>query len=264
MEREIELDMFEDFLEIGQDTIEKCVISKNDIAIVGLSVRAGAADSAETLWSALSNGEDLTAEIPYHRAADADAFARFLGRTPGNYVHQSYLQQIDRFSPSFFHIPPKDAALIDPAQRLFMQTAWRALEDAGISKSSLDGSDTGVFVGYTPSPESYSELLSQSDPEYADRAVSGKVNSMIASRLSYYLNLRGPAIMVDTACSSSLVAVHLACNSLRSGECQTAIVGGVKYTLLPEKAGRSGEITVASADGRTRTFDVNADGTNPG
>lgn len=147
MEREIELDMFEDFLEIGQDTIEKCVISKNDIAIVGLSVRAGAADSAETLWSALSNGEDLTAEIPYHRAADADAFARFLGRTPGNYVHQSYLQQIDRFSPSFFHIPPKDAALIDPAQRLFMQTAWRALEDAGISKSSLDGSDTGVFVG---------------------------------------------------------------------------------------------------------------------
>ena len=264
MEREIELDMFEDFLEIGQDTIEKCVISKNDIAIVGLSVRAGAADSAETLWSALSNGEDLTAEIPYHRAADADAFARFLGRTPGNYVHQSYLQQIDRFSPSFFHIPPTDAALIDPAQRLFMQTAWRALEDAGISKSSLDGSDTGVFVGYTPSPESYSELLSQSDPEYADRAVSGKVNSMIASRLSYYLNLRGPAIMVDTACSSSLVAVHLACNSLRSGECQTAIVGGVKYTLLPEKAERSGEITVASADGRTRTFDVNADGTNPG
>ncbi|MBR6826283.1 MAG: KR domain-containing protein [Oscillospiraceae bacterium] len=234
------------------------------IAIIGLSAMAGHAQNAQELWEALCRGDHFVRPFPEGRKEDADAFVRYLGLEPYEYAEQSYLDRIDEFSPSFFHIPPKDAALLDPAQRLFLMTAWRALQDGGFTKEKLSGSDTGVYVGYTTSEHQYSTILSKSNPEYGDRALSGTVNSIIASRLSYFLNLRGPAVMVDTACSSSLVAVHLACNAIRSGECSMAVAGGVKYTLIPERAGDSGELTVNSRDGHTRTFDKDSDGTNGG
>ncbi len=264
MDRDINFDMLEELFEIDDDLIGENSDTVGDIAIVGLAVKAGQADNAEELWQALCNAEELTAQMPQARAEDADAFARYLGKNETQYIAQSYLKQIDQFSPSFFHIPPKDAALIDPAQRLFLLTAFRALEDAGLSKKTLANSQTGVFVGYTSNPNSYSELLAESDPEFGDRAIAGKVNSIIAGRISYYLDLKGPAVMIDTACSSSLVAVHMACNSIRNGECDMAIAGSVKYTLLPLKTDDQGEISVTSANGQTRTFDINSDGTNPG
>ena len=234
------------------------------IAVVGMDLMAGHAHDANELWEALCRGDNFVRPLPEERKADADAFARFLGMEAADYAEQSYLDRVDEFCPSFFHIPPKDAALLDPAQRLFLHSAWRALEDAGLSKQRLSGSDTGVFVGYTAPDHQYSKILAKADPEYADRALSGTVNSIIASRLSYYLNLRGPAVMIDTACSSSLVAVHLACNAIRAGDCSMAVVGTVKYSLIPERRGDSSEITVTSRDGQTRTFDMESDGTNGG
>ncbi len=235
-----------------------------DIAVVGMDLTVGHAHNAHELWEALCRGDHFIRPLPEERKADADAFARFLGMELADYAEQSYLDRVDEFCPSFFHIPPKDAALLDPAQRLFLRCAWRAIEDAGLSKQRLSGSDTGVFVGYTAPEHQYSKILAKSREEYADRALSGTVNSIIASRLSYYLNLRGPAVMVDTACSSSLVAVHLACNALRAGDCSIAVAGTVKYSLIPERAGDSSEITVNSRDGQTRTFDLESDGTNGG
>lgn len=259
----MQLDEFDDLFQMTFDE-DPSTKDSEDIAVVGLSVMAGQAHNASELWEALCRGDHFVRPFPDGRKEDADAFARFILGENFDYAEQSYLDRVDEFCPSFFHIPPKDAALLDPAQRLFLQTAWRALEDAGLSKQRLSGSNTGVFVGYTTSEHQYSTILSKSDPEYSDRALSGTVNSIIASRLSYYLNLRGPAVMVDTACSSSLVAVHLACNSLRSGDCSVAVVGSVKYSLIPEKAGDSGEVTVNSRDGHTRTFDQDSDGTNGG
>ncbi len=238
--------------------------SGEEIAVVGMDLMAGHAHNAGELWEALCRGDSFVRPLPEERKGDADAFARFLGMEISDYAEQSYLDRVDGFCPSFFHIPPKDAALLDPAQRLFLRVAWRALEDAGLSKHRLSGSDTGVFVGYTAPEHQYSKILANSDPEYADRALSGTVNSIIASRLSYYLNLRGPAVMVDTACSSSLVAVHMACNAIRAGDCSIALAGSVKYSLIPERAGDSSELTVNSRDGQTRTFDMESDGTNGG
>ena len=258
----MQLEEFDDLFDLSPT--EDNTLGGEEIAVVGLSVMAGHAHDATELWEALCRGENFVRAFPEERRADADAFARFLGIEPFDYAQQSYLDRVDQFCPSFFHIPPKDAALLDPAQRLFLQTAWRALEDAGLSKQRLSGSDTGIFVGYTAPEQQYSKLLAKSDPEYADRALSGTVNSIIASRLSYYLNLRGPAVMVDTACSSSLVAVHLACNALRAGDCSIALAGTVKFSLIPERAGDSSEITVNSRDGQTRTFDMDSDGTNGG
>lgn len=266
-DNEIYLSMFDDqddLFRSDEDIIEEEHTSVNDIAIVGIAVNVGNYQEPEALWEALQRGEDFVREFPDSRAEDIAAFCRYLGKSTGSYGKECFLEHIDLFSPSFFHIPPKDAALIDPAQRLFMMTSWRALEDACLSKKELSGTNTGVFVGYTPSPENYSEILAQSNPEYADRAIPGKVNSIIASRLSYYLNLKGPAIMIDTACSSSLVAIHMACNSIREGECEQAIAGSVKFNFLPIVENCENSVSVTSLDGRTRTFDVDANGTNPG
>ncbi len=264
MDLDIRLDLLDNLFDLTEDAAAEDAVSEHDIAIIGLSAKAGHAENADQLWDALCNGENFNRELPNGRASDANGFAQYLNRSDVQYAKESFLEQIDQFCPSFFHIPPKDAALLDPAQRMFLLSAWQALEDAGLSKQRLSGSETGVYVGYTTATQNYSDLLSKSNPEFADRALSGTVNSIIASRLSYYLNLKGPAIMVDTACSSSLVAVHLACNALRSGECRMAIVGSVKYTLIPEKNEEQGEVSVLSADGETRTFDVHSDGTNRG
>ncbi len=264
---DISLNVLDDILNLKNDQeneiIKECKFSQHDIAVVGISVRAGGANNAEELWNAIHNGDDMITDISLKRSNDAEMFAKFLGRRFGKYAKRSYLDQIDMFSPSFFNIPPKDAALIDPAQRMMLETAWKALEDAGETGSYLDESRTGVFIGYTAPDYNYSKILSEAEPEFSDRAISGRVNSMIASRISYYLNLKGPAIMVDTACSSSLVAVHLACQSIRSGECNMAVVGSVKYVLLPDNE-EEGEITVESVSGRTRTFNVDSDGTGSG
>lgn len=236
----------------------------SDIAIIGLSVRVGEMESPEQLWQALCNGENLIREIPAHRAADADAFARALDKTPGKYRKSSYLEHIDLFDPAFFHILPKDAAYLDPAQRLMLEEAWKAIDNAGLTREQLDATRTGVYIGYSAEPVHYNELVTKEDPVMANRSVSGKVPSVIASRLSYYLNLHGPAMLIDTACSSSLTAVHIAAQAIQQGDCDQAVVGGVHFSLLPPSATIEEEVSVESEDATTRTFDRDASGTCPG
>ena len=165
---------------------------------------------------------------------------------------------VDGFDPLFFGISPREAELMDPQQRLLLEVAWEALEWAGIAPDSLAGSSTGVFVGI--STTEYAAGV-QSGTAIIDAYVgTGNALSIAANRLSYVLGLRGPSMAVDTACSSSLVAVHLACQSLRSGESDLALAGGVNLLLVPETMVNFSRARMLSPDGRCKTFDAAADG----
>ncbi|MFC6650085.1 beta-ketoacyl synthase N-terminal-like domain-containing protein [Paenibacillus rhizoplanae] len=176
-----------------------------------------------------------------------------------------YLDEVDVFDYSFFHLSPKEANLMDPNQRMFLQTAWTAIEDAGYGGGRLAGSSTGVYVGFgSDMGEEYKRLIAELSPASLNASIPGNIHSMIASRIAYLLDLKGPSMLVDTACSSSLVAVHLACRALRQGECDFALAGGIKLSLLPVKQGSGGGLGVGSSDDRTRTFDEHSDGTGGG
>lgn len=136
-----------------------------------------------------------------------------------------YLDEIDRFDYSFFGLAPKTAKFMDPNQRLFLQSAWHAIEDAGYAGDTISGSQLGVYVGYSKVGYDYERLLSANYPEELHHYIVGNLPSVLASRIAYFLNLKGPAVTVDTACSSSLVAVHMACKALLTGDCEMALAG---------------------------------------
>ncbi|NEN85515.1 non-ribosomal peptide synthetase [Paenibacillus elgii] len=170
------------------------------------------------------------------------------------------MDEIDMFDYSFFRLTPREALLMDPNQRLFLQTAWSAIEDAGYGGTPLSGKKVGVYVGFSKTSFEYERLLTEVAPEALPHFVIGNLPSIISSRIAYLLDLKGPAVTVDTACSSSLVAVHLACQAILGGDCEMALAGGVKTILLPHKAG----IGMESSDGRARAFDDNSGGTGWG
>ena len=149
---------------------------------------------------------------------------------------------------------------MDPNQRIFLETAWTAIEDAGYGGNKLTGSSTGVYVGFSANElYDYKRLISEVEPSSAPMATSGNIIPIIAGRISYLLDLNGPSMVVDTACSSALVAVHLACQGIRSGDCELAIAGGIKTSLLPVE--KEEKLGIESSDSRTRAFDNHADGT---
>lgn len=234
----------------------------HSIAIIGIGLRLPQANSPEQFARLLQEGRDAVRPIPAMRRRDVDRYLGSLGKAPSEiqYGEAAYLDAIDRFDYSFFKLSPKEASLMDPNQRLFLQTAWHALEDAGYAGEMLRGSRTGVYLGYG-SDGDYRRMISEVDPASAPLSMPGNVRPIIASRLSYLLDLKGPSLAVDTTCSSSLVAVHLACQALRSGECDTALVGGIQLHLVPV---REFEVGVESSTSRTRTFDYAADGTGTG
>jgi len=171
-----------------------------------------------------------------------------------------FIDQIDRFDAAFFGVSPREAAFMDPQQRILLETAWEALEDGGQVPGSLRGSSTGVFVGI--STHDY-ELLQSSPDERTDidiYSTTGGVLSIAANRISYCLDLHGPSLAVDTACSSSLVAVHLACESLWNGTSSLALVGGVNALLAPMPFVAFSRMSMMSPTGRCRAFDAAADG----
>src|SRR5262249_23712863 len=157
--------------------------------------------------------------------------------------------------PQFFGIAPREATSMDPQQRLLLEVAWEALEDAGLAPDRLAGSRTGVFMGVMNSD--YLGLVHDGDPAHLDAYIgTGNGLSFLVGRLSYVLGLQGPSIPVDTACSSSLVAVHLACQSLRQGESDLALVGGVNLMLTPETTVLACKLRALAPDGRCKTFDA--------
>ncbi|MGW1263166.1 type I polyketide synthase, partial [Streptomyces drozdowiczii] len=217
------------------------------IAVIGLACRLpGAADPA-AFWDLLSRGGDAVGEAPADRGA-AGAPAR-----------GGFLDEVDRFDAGFFSVPPREAAAMDPQQRLLLELGWEALEEAGIVPGTLAGSRTAVYAGAIW--DDYAALHHRRGEAGADRySVTGLHRSILANRLSYVLGLTGPSLTVDSAQSSSLVAVHLACESLRAGESDLAIVGGANLILSPGSSADSAKFGALSPDGRCFTFDARANG----
>ncbi|MFN3647967.1 MAG: type I polyketide synthase [Armatimonadota bacterium] len=232
------------------------------IAIVGLGCHfPGGADGPEQFWELLRSGGTGVTTVPRDRW-DIDAYYDPDPDAPGKMSSRwgGFLSGVDRFDAAFFGISPREAVSIDPQQRLLLEVAWHALEDAGLSPDRLFGASAGVFVGI--STFDYAALLSRpGDSTWIESHTSlGNAGSVAAGRIAYSLGLTGPCMSVDTACSSSLVAVHLAAQSLRSGECSVALAAGVNLILSPELSINFSRARMLAADGRCKTFDAAADG----
>ncbi|WP_042428640.1 type I polyketide synthase [Streptacidiphilus anmyonensis] len=218
------------------------------IAVVGLDCRFPGAADPDAFWRMLLAGAESVAPRPASRGAQGEGTG-----APGG-----FLDDADAFDHAFFGISRADAAAMDPQQRLLLQTAWRALEDAGLSPLQLAGSSTGVFVGAMADDWARLQLSDTSEP--TPRLGIGAGRSMLANRLSYQLDLRGPSLTVDSACSSALLAVHLAVNSLLAGECDTAVVGGVNLVLTDALDAIYRQAGLAAPDGRCKPFGAASDG----
>ncbi|WP_437650992.1 SDR family NAD(P)-dependent oxidoreductase [Sorangium sp. So ce362] len=225
------------------------------IAIVGVAGRFPGAATLERFWEHLVSGRDLVREMPAERRS-RHGFREEAGAAPG--TRGGFIDDVDAFDALFFKISPREASLMDPQQRLFLEVAWHAIEDAGYAPSSLAGSRTGVFVGVTL--HDYLELILRSGAEVVPHTSTGNVHSVVPNRLSYLLDLHGPSEPIDTACSSALVAVHRAVSAIRSGDCDMAIVGGVNVLLSPTMFASFDKAGMLAADGRCKTFDRSADG----
>ncbi|VEP13142.1 Polyketide synthase family protein [Hyella patelloides LEGE 07179] len=221
---------------------ELLATNNQPIAIIGMDCRFPGANNPEEFWKLLSEGKDAISKCDRWSGSDYGGF----------------IQDVDKFDPQFFGITPRETQRMDPQQRLLLEISWSALENAAIAPESLANSATGVFIGISSSD--YTQLQNHYGTELDAYAGTGNAHSIAANRLSYTLDLRGPSISVDTACSSSLVAVHLAINSLRNGECQTAIAGGVNLILSPELTHTFSKAGMMASDGRCKTFDADADG----
>ncbi|BAU65096.1 Beta-ketoacyl synthase [Stanieria sp. NIES-3757] len=227
--------------EVSETVIKPAMTS--DIAIVGMGCRFPGANNPQEFWQLLRDGKDAISQVK----------GRWQGEDWGGFI-----ENVDQFDPQFFGITPRETQRMDPQQRLLLEVSWEALENAGIASEQLTGSATGVFIGISSSD--YSQLQLHYGTEIDAYAGTGNAHSIVANRLSYSLDLRGPSLTLDTACSSSLVAVHLACQSLKQGECQIAIAGGVNLMLSPELTETFSLAGMMAADGRCKTFDAEADG----
>lgn len=246
-------------------------ISSRDIAVIGMSGRFGSADNIEEFWEGLKLGTEYIRELPLHRKRDCENYINAVSqmgikKEDFNYFKAGFLEHIDTFDCSMFNISPKEANLMDPCQRLLLEVIFEAIEDAGYGGKKLAGSRTGVYVGHSNDfGEDYKRYCRIISNEAEESAVTGNIRSIIGSRISYILNLKGPSITIDTACSSVLVAIHTACQAIRSGDCSMAIAGGVKVHIVPAVyKSTEGNIGILSSTEKARTFDDSSDGTGLG
>ncbi len=226
-------------------------VRRDSIAIVGIGCRFPAeGNSPQAFWRALCQGLDGVGSYP------KDRFGALRGR--GADRQGAFISGVDRFDLGFFGISPKEASRMDPQQRLFLEVAWEAVEDAGLQKEALAGTLTSVFVGVNSND--YFVMQLQDDGELNEFSITSGTHCAIPNRLSYQLDLRGTSLAIDTACSSSLVAVHLACQELRQGRSELSIVGGVNLILSDEVDAAHTMGLPLSPDGRCHTFDARANG----
>jgi glutamate-1-semialdehyde aminotransferase/3-oxoacyl-(acyl-carrier-protein) synthase/acyl carrier protein len=235
-----------------------------DIAIIGMALKFPDAETPEEFWDNLIQKRDHIKNFPDGRKEQLKAYFRRSGKLIADISFQkgAYLDNIDHFDANFFGFPSGVAAGMHPAQRLYLQTSWRALEDAGCL--SEHQKNIGIYFGASGdiAYAQYIDIIEKSDQKVNPAALMGNTNSIASSRLSYFMNLKGPAVTLDTACSSSLVAVHQACNAIWSGDCELAIAGGGKLYLLPEQDKYN--VGFESPNGKTRPFDLNSDGAGIG
>ncbi|MEU4447808.1 SDR family NAD(P)-dependent oxidoreductase [Actinosynnema sp. NPDC050801] len=233
-----------------------------DIAVVGVTGRYPGAPDVRAFWRNLAAGVVSVTEVPADRwdwRPTYDAAPGVPQRTPSRWG--AFLDGVDLFDPAFFSILGRDAVAMDPQERLFLETAWNLLEETGYLGEHTCEPETGVFVGAM-----YGTYGQLGATRWADGELSGAHSSRwsIANRVSYFLDLSGPSFAVDSACSSSLTAVHLACESIRRGECRMAIAGGVNLVLHPAHHVSLSALNMLSPDGLCKVFDESADGFVPG
>ncbi|MBJ6364096.1 SDR family NAD(P)-dependent oxidoreductase [Paenibacillus sp. GCM10012307] len=237
-----------------------------DIAIIGMASKLPSASTIKEFWNIVENQVNCIADFPETRSQDISRYLVFKGLSEGGirYNKSAYLSEIDKFDYQFFKLSPREASLMDPCQRLFLETSWQAIEDAGYGGSRLEGSKTGVFVGYASNfRDMYAKIIEDIDPEALSIGLVGNLTAVISGRLSYLLDLKGTSMVIDTACSSSLVAIDAACQALRSGSCEMAIAGGININTMPLNKDYM-QTGIESTDGVSRAFDNYADGSGVG
>lgn len=231
------------------------------IAIIGMSGQYPMAVNLTEFWQLLRDGQDCITEIPGQRWDHSRYFSHEKGQAGKTYTKWGgFIKNVDQFDPQFFTISPREAELMDPQERLFLQCAHQTLEHAGYTRKSLGG-DVGVFVGVMYAE--YQLYGPQADFQGKPVALNGS-SASVANRVSFYGGFHGPSMALDTMCSSSLTAVHLACQSLHAGECQYAIAGGANLSLHPNKYLLLGQGQFAASDGRCKSFGEGGDGYVPG
>ncbi|MGD6960810.1 SDR family NAD(P)-dependent oxidoreductase [Fictibacillus phosphorivorans] len=221
---------------------------KEPIAIIGMSGIMPGSSDLDDFWNSIKNGIDLVSEIPEERITFSNTDS----------VRAGLIKDVDKFDPLFFGISPREAEWMDPQQRIFLETVWRTIEDAGYNPRVLSGSKTGLFVGVSSSD--YHDLLKEQNSEVESLTATGMAHSIIANRISYLLNLKGPSEPVDTACSSSLVAIKKAADAIRHEGCEMAIAGGINILLNPKLFDSLNKAGMLSEDGNCKTFDQSANG----
>lgn len=234
--------------ETGRITVD----NEEAIAVIGMSGIMPSSADLDQYWRNLEQVKDLITKFPSERwnlgAFNLDSDVQWGG----------FINEVDKFDAPFFGISPREAVLMDPQQRLFLETVWRTIEDAGYKPSAFSGSKMGIFVGVATND--YSDLIKAKYDVMEAHVSTGMSHSILVNRISFLLNLHGPSEPVDTACSSSLVAIHRAMESIRNGDCDTAIAGGVNVITSPALFSAFGKAGMLSPDGRCKTFDKSANG----
>ena len=232
------------------------------MAIVGVAGRYPMSEDLDAFWENLKTGRDCITEIPserwdHSRYFDPDRNA--LGKAYSKWG--GFVSDIDKFDPLLFNISPKEAELLDPQERLFLETVWQTIEDAGYDRQRLAGTRTGVYVGVMWGQY---ELYGVDSVAAGHIGVPSSSQASIANRVSFFFDLHGPSLAIDTMCSSSLTAIHLACEEIRRGNIDAAIAGGVNLSVHPHKYLTLSQGKFASTDGRCRSFGAGGDGYVPG
>jgi acyl transferase domain-containing protein/NAD(P)-dependent dehydrogenase (short-subunit alcohol dehydrogenase family)/acyl carrier protein len=237
-------------------------MEKDAVAIIGLGCRfPGGINDAEALWKLLVEGREAVSEVP----ADRWNSDRFHDSEPG-IVGKSitnrggFIEGLEQFDPQFFGISPREAPYVDPQHRLLLETAWEAIEDAGLVLDFEKGTDLAVFVGISHTDFQVIQGTPWDSSGITSHSSTGSAHSIAANRISYCLNLRGPSIAMDTACSSALTAVHAACEHIRAGRCTSALAGGVTVMITPGGFIGFSQASMLSPEGKCKAFDASADG----
>lgn len=234
----------------GKGNVAQRSETSGSVAIIGISARFAKSNDLEALWENLAKGVDLVGTVNrWELPEEEKAYCNY----------GSFLDEIDQFDSLFFNISGIEATFMDPQQRIFLEESWKALEDAGYTGDSMSGKSCGVYVGC--SSGDYQRLFGKKTPP---QSFWGNLSAVIPARISYYMNLHGPAVAVDTACSSSLVATHLAYKGLLNGDADMALAGGIALQSTPQFYSLAGKAQMLSPTGKCHAFDDRADGFVPG